>query len=150
MDDTLGMKTKTGLVILLALSTTLAQANDTFRKVKETRLRNGADEDSRMADFSAAVYDGPGPIIIIDSENAVTRRGLINRSGDVYNTPEGPTVKAGNVWLGPDGRITTEALKAFIRNKGRGFSAKAEDSYVGTGRTAVVSGGAVLKTEQHK
>ena len=150
MHYTLGMKTKTGLVILLGLSVSLACANDTIKKIKETRIKNGCDDDPRMADFCAAVYDGPGPIIIIDSENAVTRRGLINRSGDVYNTPEGPTIKAGNVWLGPDGRITTEALQAFIRNKGRGFSAKAEDSYVGTGRTAVVSGGAVLKTEQHK
>jgi len=143
------MKIRAGLV-LLALSVSFACANDFIKKIKETRIQNGCDEDPRMADFCAAVYDGPGPIIIIDSETAVTRRGLISRSGDVYNTPEGPTIRAENVWLGPDGRITTEALQAFIRNKERGISIKDGQVYVGTGRTAVVSGGAVLKTEQHK
>lgn len=150
MNYTLGMKTKTWVAALLAMSVSAVCADDFIKKIKETRIKNGCDEDPRMANFCAAVYDGPGPVIIIDSETAVTRRGIISRSGDVYNTPEGPTIKAENMWLGPDGRITAEALDAFIRNKGRGVSFKAENSYVGTGRTAVVSGGSVFKTEQHK
>ena len=144
------MKATLILMALLALFLPMACANEAINKIKEIRIRNGCDEDPSMANFCAAVYDGPGTIIIIDAENAVTRHGLINRSGDVYNTPEGATIRAGNVWLGPDGRITTEALESFIRNRGRGISVKAQNSYVGTGRTAVVSGGAVFKAGQHK
>ena len=152
MSYIVGMKIKTGLVVLaLAASSLVAGDNaDFIKKIKETRIKNGCDEDPRMASFCAAVYDGPGPIIIIDSENAVTRRGLINRSGDVYNTPEGPTIRVPGAWLGPDGRITTEALESFIRNKGMGVSVEAGGCYVGTGRTAIVSGGTVTKIEQHK
>jgi hypothetical protein len=141
---------KTIIIFLMMTAGVWAGEDDFIKKIRETRIKNGCDENPLMSNFCAAVYDGPGPIIIIDSETAVTIRGLINRSGDVYNTPEGTTIKAENVWLGPNGRITIEALESFIRNKNRGVSARNGQVYVGTGRTAIVSGGSVFKTTQHK
>jgi hypothetical protein len=141
---------KTIIILLMMVAGVWAGEDDFIKKIRETRIKNGCDEDPSMSNFCAAVYDGPGPIIIIDSETAITNRGLISRSGDVYNTPEGTTIKAENVWLGPNGRITIEALESFIRNKNRGVSAKDGQVYVGTGRTAIVSGGSVFKTTQHK
>ena len=138
------------IILLMMAVASSAGESDFIKKIKENRIKNGCDEDPSMSNFCAAVYDGPGPIIIIDSETAVTIRGLINRSGDVYNTPEGTTIKAENVWLGPSGRITIEALESFIRNRNRGVSVKDGQVYVGTGRNAIVSGGSVFKTTQHK
>jgi len=139
------------VIMFLMMAVEVMAGDDNFiKKIRETRIKNGCDESPLMSNFCAAVYDGPGPIIIIDSETAVTMRGLINRSGDVYNTPEGTTIRAENVWLGPNGRITIEALESFIRNRNRGVSVRNGQVYVGTGRTAIVSGGSVFKTREHK
>ena len=143
MDDFLGMKTKT-LVLVLAMAGT-AFADDfqeRFDKIKATRIKNGCETSPEMQDFTGAVYRGGGDYVTCGNV-ANGGGGPIIRAGNVYHTPHGVYTYVGGTWLRPDGGAMVQAKDSFV--SWDGAMVRAKDVYVGNLGASVRAGNVMLR-----
>ena len=123
MSYIVGMKIKTGLVVLALAASSLVA---------------GDKED--LADFVGGVYRKPGAYSLTRNA-ALSANGSVWKNGDNYFTPEGCYRKVGNAYFRPDGESVWFTGSTYIAPEGG--VAKSGNAIYGSTSTAISTGNSV-------